>query len=755
MKKYLYILLLFTNLFGYSQVIYFKGQVTDGVEPLGETRIEDHITGRPIQMTRWNGAFMFKLDLSKFKTTPVFLFSKEGYSPQEVRPVISTEDTIVLNVVLSPKSETLGEVVVSASLTPIQKSNSVVPVRTLGSEIFRRLSTLQLMDALPMLPGVRLHYDCNVCEAPSLRINGLPGPYTLILIDGMPLMGSLASTYGLFGLPSGFILRTEFIRGPGSVLFGTEALGGTLNVITLNAERAPRLYAEQHVTSWGEVTTQAHLSARIGRWRWLSGVFYHHFDQRIDRNNDFFLDKPLQKQFSVFQKWTFDDQLDIFLRYYYEDRLGGQADGTHAYRHSKDRYVESIFTNRAEWLMKYNPAQVKPLQLWWSSSWHSQNSIYGEDFFHAIQRIAQLQALWIDKSDRIDYTLGSALRYQYYNDNTTATIVQTAEGEERDAPDLIWMPAVFSDVRFAVGPISVGIGARFDHHLAHGVIPTGRLALMYQNGNHIFRALHGSAFRIVNLFAEEHAALSGAREVIISSGLQPERSYGQYLEWDFNVLKQNYYFKFNSGIFSNVFTNRILPDYDTDPQKIIFNNLDGRLTHRGLNVDIQWGLHSQWDLSVGGAFQDMRLLEEGKNELPPFVERMNFQGLAGYSFGNNRIDLSSVTYSPMRLPLAGDSDPRPEFSPWFSHIHLQYTYRSARNYTLSIGVKNLMDFVPWRGLPFLISRSDDPFDERVQFDSDGNPLATPDNPFALTFDPTYAYTSLQGRRFFIHWTYRL
>lgn len=745
----------FINHLIYSQFVYFSGKVTDGVDPIPDVRIENAATDSLLVIIPPDGTFLIKIDLSKFEDMPVFLFSKEGYTSQKVKLHKTYGDTITMQIILTPAGETLDEVVVSASLRPVEKSGSVIPVSTLHAEIFRRVSSPLLMDVLPVLPGVRLHYDCNVCEAPSLRINGLPGPYTLIVIDGMPIMGSLASTYGLYGLPSGLILRTELTRGPGSVLFGTEALGGVVNVITPTAELAPRLHAEQLITSWGEVTTQAALASRKGNWCSLTGIYHHHFDFRIDRNKDNFMDKPLQKQLSFFQKLTFSDEFDMLLRYYYEDRLGGQMDGLHAHRYTGERYVESIFTNRAEWLMKYTPAKVRPLQLWWSSSWHQQNSGYGDEFFNATQRIAQLQTLWSDQSDRFSYTIGSALRYQYYNDNTTATRRQISLGEDVEAPDLIWMPALFSDVWISQGLFSFSTGARLDHHPIHGLVPTGRIAFMYKGGRHTLRVLHGSAFRIVNLFAEEHAALSGAREVVVESGLLPERSYGQYVEWDFNLLKPLYYIKTTTSLFSNMFTNRILPDYDTDPQKIIFENLDGKLTHRGLNLQIQWGILGRWDFMAGGAIQDMRLIEDGKNELPPFVERINFQSLAGYSFGKNRIDLSSVTYSPMRLPLLGELDPRPEFSPWFSHIHLQYSFRSMRGYTLSAGIKNVFDFVPWRGLPFLIARTDDPFDERVQFDSNGNPIPTSDNPFALTFDPTYAFTSLQGRRFFIQWTYQL
>lgn len=749
-KVYFLILGTLSAYFSFSQHIHITGTVSDGIVPLSGVAIYNKETGSQIGSTKYSGAFT--LTIAQIHRAPIVLaFSKPGFLTQEMTISPTTDDTIRLEIVLPYAGSDLREVVVTGSLRPVERSESAIPVFVLNSSVFQRISSPRLMDALPLLPGIRLHYDCNVCEAPGLRFNGLPGPYTLIVIDGMPVMGALASTYGLYGFPSGMIQRMEVTRGPGSVLYGTEAMGGVINVLTTNPDIAPSLHAEQLVTSWGEVTTQLSSAYRMGKWRMLTGVYHHHFGSRIDRNGDNFLDMALQERVSVFQKIRFSDELDVLLRYYYEDRLGGTVEGQHHHRHTHDKYVESIFTNRAEWLMKYTPRNIKPLQVWWSASGHRQNSVYGEDYFHAEQRMMNLQAIWNDASGKLQYTIGSALRYQFYNDNTTAT---TLMDTEQDAPEVFWMPAIFSDVALPWRDITLTAGIRADHHPVHGIVPTGRLGALYRAGRHTLRATHGSAFRVVNLFAEEHAALSGAREVVIHAQLRPERVAGQYIDWEFSLLKPDYYFKSTVGVFSNVFSNRILPDYDSDPQKIIFANLEGKLTHKGLNLQLEWGSGGKWDFSVGGALQDMRLIEEGKRELPPFVERMNFQSLTGYTFGNNRIDISSFTYSPMRLPLAGALDPRPEFSPWFTHLNIQYSFRPAGRYAVTFGVKNVLDFVPWRGLPFLIARADDPFDERVQFDADGHPLATADNPFALTFDPTYAFTSLQGRRFFFQWSFK-
>ena len=102
----------------------------------------------------------------------------------------------------------------------------------------------------------------------------------------------------------------------------------------------------------------------------------------------------------------------------------------------------------------------------------------------------------------------------------------------------------------------------------------------------------------------------------------------------------------------------------------------------------------------------------------------------------------------MRLPLLGELDPRQEFSPTWSIQNIQFTYKGIKDFEVYGGIKNLLDWTPNRGNPFIIARAHDPFDREVEFDQNGNVMATPDNPYALTFDPSYVYGPNQGIRGF-------
>ena len=119
------------------------------------------------------------------------------------------------------------------------------------------------------------------------------------------------------------------------------------------------------------------------------------------------------------------------------------------------------------------------------------------------------------------------------------------------------------------------------------------------------------------------------------------------------------------------------------------------------------------------------------------------------------IDYTGNLYGPMRLPLLGDLDPRKEYSPVWSLQNIQFTYKKFRNFELYGGVKNLLNWTPAKGNPFLIAGANDPFDQNVDFDASGNVIATPTNPYALTFDPNYVYAPNQGIRGFLGIRYTL
>ena len=119
------------------------------------------------------------------------------------------------------------------------------------------------------------------------------------------------------------------------------------------------------------------------------------------------------------------------------------------------------------------------------------------------------------------------------------------------------------------------------------------------------------------------------------------------------------------------------------------------------------------------------------------------------------LDYTGNLYGPMRLPLLSPLDPREEYSPYWSIQNINFVYKGFKNFEVYGGIKNLLNWTPNKENQFTIARANDPFDKNVVYDYNGNMKATPDNPYAFSFDPSYVYASNQGIRGFIGLRYNL
>lgn len=146
-------------------------------------------------------------------------------------------------------STMIEDVVISGTMKPVRRLESPVPVEVYSAAYFKKNPTPSIFDALQNINGVRPQLNCNICNTGDIHINGLEGPYTMILIDGMPIVSSLGSVYGLSGIPNSLIERIEIVKGPASSLYGSEAVGGLINIITKTPANAPLFSADVFSTS--------------------------------------------------------------------------------------------------------------------------------------------------------------------------------------------------------------------------------------------------------------------------------------------------------------------------------------------------------------------------------------------------------------------------------------------------------------------------------------------------------------------------
>ncbi|PXY40019.1 TonB-dependent receptor [Flavobacterium cheongpyeongense] len=650
-------------------------------------------------------------------------------------------EAVILDFELKEDQNELNEVVVSGTLKPVKRLESAVPVEVYSPAFFRKNPTPSIYDALQNINGVRPQLNCGVCNTGDIHINGLEGPYTLVLIDGMPIVSSLSTVYGLSGIPNSLVERIEIVKGPASSLYGSEAVGGLINIITKNPTNAPVFSADYFTTSYFESNLDLGMKFNAGKKATaIVGLNYFNYDQVTDKDHDNFTDVTLSERISVFNKWSFTREnnrlFTVALRGMYEDRWGGDVRWEKKYRGGDEIYGESIYTKRAELIGSYQLPFEEKLMLSFSGNVHYQDSRYGTTSYIANQKIGFLQLTWDKKIGKNDLLAGIASRYTYYDDNTTAT---------KDA-ESTWLPGIFVQDEITFSPKSqVLLGMRYDYNSIHGSIFTPRFAYRFKaNENTILRLNAGTGFRVVNLFTEDHAALTGSRDVVIANDLKPEESVNVNLNY---IQKIN----FGNGTFMGVettafytrFSNKIISDYETDANKIIYDNIEGYAISQGISTNVDLNFPSGLKFILGATFLDNKNVQNRISERPFLTE--NFTGTWTVSYKiqpwNLAVDYTGNVYSPMKLPLLSETDPRSPDSPWYSIQNIQFTYSGWKNFEVYGGIKNLLNFTPKQNNPFLIAGADDPFDK---------------NPDGLPFDTTYVYGQNQTIRGFwgLRYTFR-
>ncbi len=341
-----------------------------------------------------------------------------GYAHETKLLSVKEGESKEIEVVLSSLQNNLDEIVITGTLKEVKRVESPVPVEVYSPAFFKKNPTPNIFDALQNVNGVRPQLNCNVCNTGDIHINGLEGPYTMVLIDGMPIVSSLSTVYGLSGIPNSLVERIEIVKGPASSLYGSEAVGGLINIITKKPENAPALSVDLFATSWKEFNADLGFRFNAGKKATaLTGINYFKYGNIIDNNNDNFTDVTLQDRISVFQKWNFARKnnrlFSIAARYFYEDRWGGDTRWTKAFRGGDSLYGESIYTSRTEFIGNYQLPVKEKMMLSFSYNDHNQDSRYGTTSYLAKQQIAFSQLIWDKTFKNHDVLAGAALRYTF------------------------------------------------------------------------------------------------------------------------------------------------------------------------------------------------------------------------------------------------------------------------------------------------------------------------------------------------------
>lgn len=671
-----------------------------------------------------------------------------GFSKESKTFSIKKDQKLNINFILAPFSDS-EEVVVTGSMKPTYIKDSPIKIEVVTDkqiETYMPSAATSIVESISLVNGVQEVVACGVCFTNQISINGLPGPYTAILMDGMPIYGNLASVYGLNGIPAMLIDRFEVIKGPSSTLYGSEAVAGVVNIITKDPEeQAPislDIMGTTHQESFGNIGFAPKIFGKKG----FIGLNYAYMNNYEDENDDFMGDMINLDRYSLFTKWNLSNskkRFDIAAKYYYEDRRNGterflQDRNYLDLRGNDSIYGESIFTNRFEVFGAYELPTSEYFRIDFSFSQHHQDSYYGADYYRADQTVGFSNFIWNRALGNHDLMVGATARYQLYDDNTIATPTQDEQ----------FIPGIFIQNEWKQSQYFTALaGLRLDNYKRHGAIFSPRLSLKAQPGYWTsVRANFGTGFRIVNLFTEDHAFVTGQRQVIIEEELEPESSY------NFSLSVNHIYNLLGSGSldiegFYTYFANKIIPDYDTDGE-IRYGNTDGYAETMGFGVSINHDvgiipLSFQAGINVARA-SESRELGGNRIETEDIEFAPRWTGIFTANYRITEWDLliayTAQITGPMLLPEVFDLNPntgiavssaRPTLSNPFAIQSLQVSKEFDELFSVYLGFQNLGNYI--QQLSPLVGFND--------------PNSQPG--FSEAFDTAYSYSPIHGREFYL------
>lgn len=537
-----------------------------------------------------------------------------GYTTLSKSVNIKKDTSKELNFTLQPNKLVLDEVVVSANRSETARRLAPNLVSVIGGKTFDITQSTTLAQGLNFQPGVRTEDNCQNCGFTQVRINGLDGHYSQILVDSRPIFSSLAGVYGLEQIPANMVERVEVVRGGCSALFGASAIGGTINIITKEPIRNSASFGHTFMSMGGDNSfdnvTTGNVSLVTDDYK--AGVYAYgqtRARQGYDYDGDGYTELPkLNSQ-------TFG--LNSYLRISNYSKLSIQYHGIHEFRRGGNMLElaphEANITEQVEHNIQgggltynyYAPNEKNRLSAYFSFQTTARKSYYGgigegtaEDIemankaygtTHDFTYVAGSQ--YVHNFDKLlfmpsDLTLGA----EYNHDGLKDVII----GYDRHFKQDVNIGSFFFQNEWKNKQWSLLLGGRLDkHNLISHVIFSPRANVRYNPSENInLRVTYAGGFRAPQAFDEDlHVGVVGGERLVtvLADNLKEERSNSFSISADlyhsFGSVQTNFLIEGFYTDLSDVFALRQLdkPDAQGNTVQERYNAYGARVF--GLNLE--------------------------------------------------------------------------------------------------------------------------------------------------------------------------
>ncbi len=559
--------------------------------------------------------------------THTVVVSFMGYKTIEQEVTLKANNSIEMNFTLEENTRLMNDVVVSANRYEVNRKEAATIVNVLTPKVFTTTNSVNLAEGLNYQPGLRVENTCQNCGVNAVRINGLEGKYSQILIDSRPVFSSLAGVYGLEQIPVSMIDRVEVIRGGGSAIFGSSAIGGVVNIITrepirnsLDISNTTQLIGGK---SWDNVTSMN--AALVSSNRKVGATIFGMSRDRqgYDHDGDGYTELGLLKGSSLGMRayYRFSNQAKLTAEYHamHEFRRGGDsihmmphqttvAEQAEHYIHGGGLTYDYIAKNLKTRFSIYTSLQKVDRNTYYGTQYdinaygtsNDFSWVTGGQFNQSFDRLIFMPSEFVAG---VEYSVNNLEDIQLAYDRTLLQNINIA--------------SVFAQNEWKNSKMGFLIGARVDkHNLIDNIVVSPRANFRYVfMDNLTARLSYSSGYRAPQAFDEDlHIMAVGGEVAIIelSPDLKPEysNSFSGSLNWssnirggEFNILAEGFYTTLN-----DVF---ILKENGTDAQgNILMERTNGSGAFvAGVNVEATYTPIRDLNMQIGYTFQKSRYKE--------------------------------------------------------------------------------------------------------------------------------------------------
>jgi len=557
-----------------------------------------------------NGEF----EIQKIESTNNLVISYIGFKTQ----IIQIENDQFYNVVLVYDNENeLDDVTVTKRRNAVQRSY-ILPqnVVRISEQELLNAACCNLSESFETNPAIDVNHSDAITGTKQINMLGLKSPYILITEENVPMVRGASQTYGLGFTPGPWIESIQVTKGMGSVVNGFESIVGQINTELKKPLTDIPLLLNLFNSNNGRVELNTQVKSAVSKK--ISTSFFAHYnkrDQSNDKNSDGFLDKPLQSQINLINRWQYTNAAKGLVSFFtirvLDDlkkigQIGSQDDTS--------KWGGRIKTNRFDTSFKLGyvnpniPYQTIGFQL--SYNIHDQDSYYGKNIYDINQKSLFSNFLYnsIITNTKNKIKVGINYSYDAYDE-----FVYGSDISRTDKSFASFIEYSYDNMN----NLNLVLGLRYNTHNNMGSFFTPRLHLRYMlNDNLSIKGSYGKGRKIANVFAEN-------QQVFFTNRVIQNKSFSNYLYGVNPELATNYGFSIDQKIsflggqgnlifdyYSTRFDNKVIIDFERYGEFNFYNSIFGESVSNSSQLEFMFSKNN-WNLTAAYKMYDVKNFYKG------------------------------------------------------------------------------------------------------------------------------------------------